>query len=1469
MNHNQNNAIPTVKLLEALLNPGTESGKAAEMEFKGIPLPHRIAGLLDILCQSLQSSSFIQSESSETVTPISPHIFLACVLLRRDVSSLGSWVWLQTIMDDAQCNPIGSPNLCHEMLSLISSITKSLLEYFILLMGHHDSIGRRPNFEHLPRRDILSLQRLIGHVIAEACSCETWLYPLQQLLQLLQLQMNTCSSSSGGGSGGSTADGGTWSWTWKWTSSSLAIHVLNAIGASCSAADKASLDLLAVLAQRASLGLVDAYGCEEDTAAAAAANHGHDHHYHQNVVNHGNHRQLNSLLKGMLQNAAQSLSEDWGRMVQQPLASALTRTPTWTWTSWEMHSRLEVANSVLEAMTCVCRASEIWHELQQCEEVLENLLVFRLNSGTGKKGVRKTKITQHNMMQMVQLQTKMCYTDNGLLDSDMDRMDMDAYGNMNATSWMNGQSLAVKIGSVAIVPLMDIIHNATVMNNTSPSPNASSSSDPNASLSPADPSIQDDISTLLQTLSQMASLCPTLLLAGNISILRHVCLVLQSIGTLTKDELRLGSIQVLVTLMRAPSVKYIVRQHPHVLQLCIHGDNSTSNDNQGRNEKISGVIEICAESVVRGVDDDVESWGQSKVGLYEDVTVWEDDDVALFAQELLEDFMQSVGGSQCLSAVLMIVESLFAMNQWQASWAALCLLEICLISAPSSFAKHVPIAVEAAIKFSASDECVRVQFQAIQLLTALCIADETVDADANFDRRITNLEVRKRYGRFILECLAQAMTSKCTKVVGHGCLALVAYCRGGHGKEDHAAQITIDQSLILPYLGDILGVMENGPLSLDIATNVDVFIRAFRAIACLAYVAKDALSDFYFKVMPGLKKCAEYGLEKDSYGNYNGRGSCTEEIILLRGVALETASVVGQAVGEAHDIFLQDAEYLMRLILVILERYEPERNASAMIPVDQLLAASARIASVMKNAYTPYLPKVLPFLLHKIKEGCDATIVEGEDNAVGEGSEFDEDTGMETITMALPGLGVKKLVINTIQIQEKAQAARAVHEYARSLGSAFGPYAGEFVSAFLPLLRFRYSADVRSAVAQALDPVFESACEYVTSTTNHEHPSLPHKCYSQIVTDLAKQLAEEDLEDVETIFSLSEAISNIAYSAFSLDSTNSRSCMTCVEARYFVRTIVNFFEKCLKRRDAMTQMILKGPLDENQSVQYENSMQLQSEILTNLVDTIGYTLKTLKELFIPVFEEIVCPFFSPFLSSSQNADSKARFGAICLFDDCVEYCGSVAADKYGQLLVPAIIDGITDVDLGIREASTYGIAQIARRAPSHIEKYAQHIIRHLVAIAKEGAEKNKADIENIRLVENSASALATLTIFKSSPCPPLGTLKSEYINIFLANLPLQEDCDEAKFSHEGFCDLVESGEVGIEVNLGRVLQIIGEIASAMNDGFEIATMDTCRRFASIFLAIRNRVDESLLQQIYSDLSSEAQNGLNVLMEGTV
>eukprot|EP00554_Chaetoceros_debilis_P008282 CAMPEP_0194100128 /NCGR_PEP_ID=MMETSP0150-20130528/1111_1 /TAXON_ID=122233 /ORGANISM="Chaetoceros debilis, Strain MM31A-1" /LENGTH=1242 /DNA_ID=CAMNT_0038786455 /DNA_START=30 /DNA_END=3758 /DNA_ORIENTATION=- len=959
---------------------------------------------------------------------------------------------------------------------------------------------------------------------------------------------------------------------------------------------------------------------------------------------------------------------------------------------------------------------------------------------------------------------------------------------------------------------------------------------------------------VMQAFSHCASTCPSLL-AGDINILYSVCRLLLSVASKTPDvSTRLAAIEALATLHMVSDVKIILCDHNAIQKFCIDGDPSNG---------IMGVVKICADIIICGVDDDLDAWATGEVALQEDTADWDEDDNAIFAESLFELFVQHGGGTQCLGTVLSVVETLLASQDWKHLRAALSMLEISLTAFPYSFAPHVPVAVEAALSLS-SHPCVRVQYQAVQLLGSLCEADCASD-DKNSALSRPNINVRHDFGQRILASITQLLSSSCIKIVSNACMSITSYCMGGDGNNTDAE---IDKCLVLPFLGDVLTAIRNGPLSLDVNLNAAIYCRAFGAIVSIAGIVEEDFAQYYSNIMPGLLDCAYFGLEKDHNGQITGRGSSTFEAVSVRGSAIMAASIIGSSVSEIEGLFQSDAELLMKLILPFLE-VSANDQTKTMISQDHLFGATARISGAMKAEFSPFLPSVLPHLLHVVQQEVEVSISEGNESTVCNQSEFDEDAGTETMTFSVPGMGIKKLVLNTTQIHEKVETSKSLSVLAMAMGASFGPYTSECLKSLIPLLKFKYSPEVRSSTSLAVTAIFESACQYAVSPEcNLAATSIPNHSYTTILMTIVEQLRVEDADDIETLCSLSDAMRSVAYCAY--DNKNETgvpvATLTVAASKKLVTEIISAFHACLLRRQSLIHVTCGGKLDQDQNAEYENLLDCESEFLTGLVDTIGYTLKSTKEAFAPIFDTIIVPFFGPLLHSSNNQDVKARFAAICLFDDCVEHCGVSAAIKHSPMLAAAISEGIQDADVEVREASVYGLAQIARRAPNSLHDNVASLIQHSMVFAKEGTIHSKEEIENVRIVENSASALAALTLFPHSPFQKVQSFpRAEILNSFIANLPIENDFDEAKICHDGLCDLIELGEVDISSNINRLLQIIGEIAAAVNDGDDMATNETISRFAAIVSDMQSRVEQSSIQQAYSTITEEAQEGVRLLM----
>jgi hypothetical protein len=101
------------------------------------------------------------------------------------------------------------------------------------------------------------------------------------------------------------------------------------------------------------------------------------------------------------------------------------------------------------------------------------------------------------------------------------------------------------------------------------------------------------------------------------------------------------------------------------------------------------------------------------------------------------------------------------------------------------------------------------------------------------------------------------------------------------------------------------------------------------------------------------------------------------------------------------------------------------------------------------------------------------------------------------------------------------------------------------------------------------------------------------------------------------------------------------------------------------------------------------------------------------------------------------------------------------------------------------------------------------------------------------LHELSVSALASLTLF--GPFSDLKFVNREsVVTIFLDNLPLEEDEDEAKICHAGLCTLIENGSLDLVAEADKITRIIEAIFSDVQESsLDVATPETCERLSNI------------------------------------
>eukprot|EP01102_Stenamoeba_stenopodia_P001227 TRINITY_DN1105_c0_g1_i3.p1 TRINITY_DN1105_c0_g1~~TRINITY_DN1105_c0_g1_i3.p1 ORF type:complete len:762 (-),score=222.20 TRINITY_DN1105_c0_g1_i3:1190-3475(-) len=260
------------------------------------------------------------------------------------------------------------------------------------------------------------------------------------------------------------------------------------------------------------------------------------------------------------------------------------------------------------------------------------------------------------------------------------------------------------------------------------------------------------------------------------------------------------------------------------------------------------------------------------------------------------------------------------------------------------------------------------------------------------------------------------------RVQSHAASAIVNFCE------------KCEVSIIKPYLNELLGKI----IQLLQQGNTLVQEQAVTAVAAIAECIGSEFVQYYNTFMPFLKTI----LEKAS----------GKELRVLRGKAMECISLIGVAVGK--QVFLEDAKQIMALMQATqgtLETDDPQTQF--------MLQAWTRIAKCLGSDFLPYLPLVMPALLHAAAIQPTVKLMNNED-------EQSNEDGWEFFPVGDKSIGIK-----TSLLEDKYTACNMLYVFVDELKEGFYQYVGEVAKILIPSLKFFYHDGVRSAAVSAMGPL--------------------------------------------------------------------------------------------------------------------------------------------------------------------------------------------------------------------------------------------------------------------------------------------------------------------------------------------------------------------------------------------------------------
>jgi hypothetical protein len=751
----------------------------------------------------------------------------------------------------------------------------------------------------------------------------------------------------------------------------------------------------------------------------------------------------------------------------------------------------------------------------------------------------------------------------------------------------------------------------------------------------------------------------------------------------------------------------------------------------------------------------------------------EEEEMAILGEESLFRVVRSLGRNSfqtCLGLITQWSAMQGPVKDWRAKRAAITVFQATAVGATKALKKQINDSVKMMVSCVA-DPQQRVRFGAI---TCLAVFSEVYPG-----------VFQKMYNRTVIPALVSVLQDPgaCDKVKGEAASALIEF----------AAPESCTAKCMEPHLQSCLGALFNvltaqsGGQPASIATKEQVVL----AVANVAEVADADFGPFYDNFMPGIKSLIASATDKDS--------------VSLRGNAMTCAAMMGEAVGKER--FQADGVELMGALLAMRGGGGAGGAANQGESVDMYLAqACCRICKVLGEASAPYLPQLVPPLIQRAGREVKFEVADTDENDTS--GEQMAANGMTSVVTNVRGTGKKRISLDVGALEDKQEALNLLFSYTDEMeNKLLEPYVEQIAKVIAPLITDKLSHVLRKTSALIFAKILQISSEALSNRGQAQDYALVMLTVG--VKEMISALVKE--RDTDTRVALAEALSDTmcvcsqsgGLSADGDGSYNRSILAPSVEsAGQLITAILNQMRDSINARAQFNAALEAGDMTVEG---YEDQIELEDDFMTNLIDAHGYTLKTLREQFVPIFDQCSVPFFTPLL---QTQSESLRINAICVFDDAIEFCGD-AVHKHLSMCAVVFITNLKSENTVLRQCAIYGLAKMAEFAQTFFKQYVSKVLPRLVEVINAA---NSRDEDNECATENAISAVGKICRFHPEEAG-LDTI----LPMWLSWLPLTADLMEAKCMHKQLLTYVEAGDQRI-CGVGSIPALLSAIGGALAGG---------------------------------------------------
>lgn len=576
-------------------------------------------------------------------------------------------------------------------------------------------------------------------------------------------------------------------------------------------------------------------------------------------------------------------------------------------------------------------------------------------------------------------------------------------------------------------------------------------------------------------------------------------------------------------------------------------------------------------------------------------------------------------------------------------------------------------------------------------------------------------------------------------------------------------------------------------------------VGALQVISCVAEILKGEFSAVYDEVVPILRSLA------------SDATAAGERFISVRNTTIDTLSHICHAVG--YERSQTDAAEILQL--------STQSFASKASAVSDntgtyraLAVACSRLAAVLGPAFGPYLPALLPPLLATATTHIEVHLLDANKDDM-DAEELAHLTKIELTDHEAGSNNKHFIATDEHAVQDRSTAVTTLFQFVDTMPSeVLLPHLDAIADALIQNIR---NEQIESTRVASLCSVHRLMRHALADTQAPEHAqrmlgALLPALNEAVTQERDRAVLQTALESYTAILRDMEEDTKLhGRPRFSLSAAQLEATMTAMR------------DCALDGLRQRNNLVLRGQsedADGEVQEEVEEAFDVENEILTSVVDSVGYLIKVYKSEVLPVLESsTMLTLQTNLLDNKEPLHVNVRCGALCFLVDVAEHCGA-SARVLATTLLPHLLELAPHASPLMRQVAVYGLGIVIKLHLEALSNAADMaaVVRALVTAAFDAPDRLQEDM--VCATTNAVSALIYL-IDNAAGHPGVksaGVDGAQVLKAIVDFLPATGDQIEARLVHGWFFRQVANATPGIVAsdgsNIGALLSKVADIVQA-------------------------------------------------------